>query len=589
MHKSRRWAVNKLSLRVVSAVILAAASFSSSVHAMSFGHSRLLSPTGQPLRIQVPVHNLTPDDIQSLSVVVAPASAWQQAGLTPPVDLSTLQVGLVDGMRAGSRTITVSSPQALSANVADLLLLVRSASGQQQHQVSLLAPTDMQVVRAAQSQAPVMSASSGAGSPPQGQTGSRPAIQVRQGDTMFSLARRHAVPGVSLYQWMVAVQLANPNAFINDNVNLVKAGASLVVPDQAALTDAQARRVFQQHAAAFAQYRQRLARQTGAPLQSGATDRGSVSPAASASSAPASVAQGAADKLVLASAQPASGTQADDDSRVATQKNTEEVRERIADLEENVKNLNQALQQQGPAATEAVADGVEALAEAVGQVAQTASNLASGADTSSGAGASAGGSGAEASAGAANGGANGGATAPAAGASPEAASTPGSAAGTSSATAGSGATAAANGASGAGQPGVAAGTRTGGGATESAAGTSTAGTAGQGIAVTAPSAGPTSTPGASLPGGNTISSDASSASSSSSKAVTPVSWFQDNLLVIITGILAIIVLVVAWLLRRVGRTDDTADTGITEDMVRERLQGINLDLDDDGQKPGTRA
>ena len=68
-----------------------------------------------------------------------------------------------------------------------------------------------------------------------------------------------------------------------------------------------------------------------------------------------------------------------------------------------------------------------------------------------------------------------------------------------------------------------------------------------------------------------------------------MSWFQDNLLVIITGILAIIVLVVAWLLRRVGRTDDTTDTGITEDMVRERLQGINLDLDDDGQKPGTRT
>lgn len=67
-----------------------------------------------------------------------------------------------------------------------------------------------------------------------------------------------------------------------------------------------------------------------------------------------------------------------------------------------------------------------------------------------------------------------------------------------------------------------------------------------------------------------------------------MSWFQDNLLVIITGILAIIVLVVAWLLRRVGRTDDTTDTGITEDMVRERLQGINLDLDDD-QKPGTRT
>ena len=52
------------------------------------------------------------------------------------------------------------------------------------------------------------------------------AIAVRRGDTMFAIGRRHAVDGVSIYQLMMALQRANPQAFIHDNVNLVRAGAT---------------------------------------------------------------------------------------------------------------------------------------------------------------------------------------------------------------------------------------------------------------------------------------------------------------------------------------------------------------------------
>src|SRR3546814_12876380 len=61
-------------------------------------------------------------------------------------------------------------------------------------------------------------------------------INVRPGDTMFAIALRNAVPGVSVYQMMMALQRANPGAFIHDNVNLVKAGATLSVPGMAELT-----------------------------------------------------------------------------------------------------------------------------------------------------------------------------------------------------------------------------------------------------------------------------------------------------------------------------------------------------------------
>lgn len=66
------------------------------------------------------------------------------------------------------------------------------------------------------------------------------------------------------------------------------------------------------------------------------------------------------------------------------------------------------------------------------------------------------------------------------------------------------------------------------------------------------------------------------------KAGQSVSWFQEHLLGSITALLALLVLVIAWLLRRanVARDDDSDDRAspITEAMVKEKLDQINLDL-----------
>lgn len=67
-----------------------------------------------------------------------------------------------------------------------------------------------------------------------------------------------------------------------------------------------------------------------------------------------------------------------------------------------------------------------------------------------------------------------------------------------------------------------------------------------------------------------------------------VSWIQEHLLWVMGGALAIIVFLIAWLLRRANRTDDEfgVDPAVTEAMVRERLQGVDLDLPtQDSSKP----
>ena len=81
--------------------------------------------------------------------------------------------------------------------------------------------------------------------------------------------------------------------------------------------------------------------------------------------------------------------------------------------------------------------------------------------------------------------------------------------------------------------------------------------------------------------GTAVPGTTASGAESGEDANSLSSWFMNNLLIVISGALALIVLILAWLLRRVGaERDDDSDAAITEEMVRERLQSINLDLDD---------
>ncbi|MGB6103958.1 MAG: FimV/HubP family polar landmark protein, partial [Pusillimonas sp.] len=342
----------------------------STSYAASFGHSRLVSALGQPLHINVPVTQLNADDLRSFSASPAPAAAWEQAGLTPPVDLDSMQVRLADGYAPGSKLIQVRSGQAFNKPVADLLLDVRTATGQQRYQVSLLTHARPDAVAPAQ-QGGTDAASS---APPT-------VIHVRRGDTMFAIAQSHAVPGVSVYQMMIALQRANPQAFIHGNLNLVKAGARLTVPDNAALTaisDREARRLFQQQAQAFAQYRQRAAGRTSAVAESGAAG-GVVT--ASGSPLTDQPAAGVQDQLRLSGGQTAAvNTSHAVDNAAATRQGIEESRERVSQLEENVRTLNEALRAQGSAASNLVIDSAKGLSDSIAQVTGTADSPAGSAD-----------------------------------------------------------------------------------------------------------------------------------------------------------------------------------------------------------------
>ncbi|HEY9460886.1 MAG TPA: FimV/HubP family polar landmark protein, partial [Paralcaligenes sp.] len=353
---SRRLAIPALALHVRALVIALSTAMltCTTAYAANFGHSRIVSNPGQPLGIDVPITQLNADDLRSLVVRPASTLAWNQAGLTPPVPLNTMQVRVVDGFRPDAKVIQVRSTQAFSGPVADLLLNVSTASGQQQYQVSIVAPTPSGAFGA------TGAVQAGAAAPGAHSRAKRAqgAIRIRHGDTLWAIARRHAVPGVSIFQMMVALQRANPQAFIHQNLNLIKAGATLTIPDRAALTavsDREARRIFEQQLHDFMKYRQGVASRGANLVRGEAANKGQVLPS-TPSAAPVQP-EGPRDQLKLSTARSAADKAADD--RVATEKGIAESQARVSTLEGNVKDLNQALQSQGRAASDALIGGAK--------------------------------------------------------------------------------------------------------------------------------------------------------------------------------------------------------------------------------------
>lgn len=546
--------------RLIGGLLVVSTLAAGAAQAATFGHARLASAPGDPLSILVPVSDLTAADLRELSAQPAPSADWTRAGLTPPVAIDSLRVTVGPDIQGGGRRVLrIQSGQVFSGTLADLLLDIHTATGEQRYQVSLVAPGPVR----AESPAPASasgSAQTGPSAPALGAAATHTstrripggAIRVRPGDTMFAIARRHAVDGVSVYQLMMALQRANPQAFIHDNINLVRAGASLAVPDVAdmlSISDAEARRQFVRQTAAFDRLRGRLA---SSPARVGdKASGGSVSRGAAPDHTAERPAGG--DRLQLSQG----GRTDAADARTARGHALKDAESRVGQLQDNVQNLNKALQAQGEAARNAAADGAQAIGQSIHQIASAISEAsqeaAAQANAQTAAEATAGGGPAGAAAD--------GTGKPQTSGQAAAQTTPG----TASADAGSAPAGAATAASSAAD-------RVAGGASSGNQDVA-AGRAAPDLASALKPAAPGSTEPVEL--------------QASKRAQHRASWIQDHLLGVMTALLAVIVFIIAWLLRRANTTRDESEDSprVTEAMVREKLQDIDLDLPQQDASP----
>ena len=308
----------------VLAAFAALAVPSTDLGAAGLGRLTVQSALGQPLRAEVEVTSLSALEAQSLAARLASPDAFAQAGLQFSPALSGLQLSVE--ARGGRTMVRITSSQPINEPFVDLLLelswnggkLLReytflldppsvaapantagapdASSGAQPAQAGSLSRTAPARAGAGTSQAGSAAQASSSGSRGSADPASTPPsstgmIEVRRGDTLSAIAGRVKPATATLDQAMIALYQANPNAFAG-NINLLRSGGTLIVPDAASMTELapeEARSQVRMQSADFASYRRQLAglAPTVAAAPSGATASGSVSARVQEGGAPA--------------------------------------------------------------------------------------------------------------------------------------------------------------------------------------------------------------------------------------------------------------------------------------------------------------
>jgi pilus assembly protein FimV len=369
-------ALKQLTAAVASALVL-----SSAAHAAGLGKLTVLSALGQPLRAEIELTAVSSDEASGLVAKLASPDAFRNANIEFNPALLSLRFAVEQ--RGGRQFIRVSSSQPLNEPFVDMLLELSWNNGRLVREYTfLLDPAELRSTQSAQvaaSDAPAArpraesaaapgSAAFDAGSaapaaataaerPRRGRArqgeeagaGSAARYRVKAGDSLGRIAGQLKPVDVSLDMMLVALYRANPEAFIGNNMNRLKSGRILSVPEADAVRatgDAEAHGVVVAHAADFNAYRNKLAGQVGAaePVrtpQPGQSAGGKISAKVEERPTAANESQ---DQLRLSKA-PAAGagagkgatTTAED--TIAQQRAQEEAQKRVKELERNVNDL----------------------------------------------------------------------------------------------------------------------------------------------------------------------------------------------------------------------------------------------------------
>ncbi len=375
---------------LATAAALALLGASLDAQALALGAITVRSALGEPLRAEIEVPQISSEEAATLKASVGSPEAFRAAGVDYPAALAGARVTLqrrANGQAylrvAGERTvnepflgIVIEANWANGRVVRDYTMLVDPPGRAAPPAVTVTpsqvapAPATVQAPRVAAAPAPAPATEAGARPRRDIQPAEVPRraaapggdgapVTVQRGDTAGSIARAHAIDGVSLDQMLVAMLRANPQAFIKGNVNLMRAGAVLQMPsaEQASATSRQAaRRAVVAQTRDFQAYRLGVAQRSGATRVAAATGSasGGVQPEVQDSRAAAP----SQDRLKLSR----SGTQSGAESQLAQSRQAQEQSERVAELNKNLSELAklQAASGNAPAAAINVPTGAPA-------------------------------------------------------------------------------------------------------------------------------------------------------------------------------------------------------------------------------------
>jgi pilus assembly protein FimV len=338
------------------------------VFGAGLGKLTVLSALGQPLSAEIDVVSLQPGEEDSLAARFAPAEAYRQAGIE--FNAALINVRFAIDRKDGRTVIKLASNAPVSEPFLNVLVELSWNTGRLVREYTfLLDPPEYkgpQPVAAAPVTAPMArpepaSAPAAARAPvvaphavearqiPAPATKTAGTYEVKKGDTLAKIATQ-TNPGVSLQQMLIALYRANPEAFVGSNINRLRAGRILNIPDKdaaGAVDQEDARRLVVAQAEDFRAYQAKLAGAVAsAPAEKPAGQRSAIGKITAKADEPA--APDTKDQVKLSKADPdgkgARSKAARGDDASAREKALRESQSRVSDLEKNVQDLQKLLE-----------------------------------------------------------------------------------------------------------------------------------------------------------------------------------------------------------------------------------------------------
>ncbi|TDV53481.1 pilus assembly protein FimV [Pseudomonas helmanticensis] len=360
--------------KLVLAIAAASALSSGMAHALGLGELTLKSTLNQPLVAEIEL--LDVKDLTAAEVVPSLASPedFAKAGVDRQAFLNDLTFTPVLNA-SGKSVLRVTSSKPLSEPMVKFLVQVMWPNGRLLRDYSvLLDPSKFspQTADAAAQPAPsqtITAPTTGATHPTQYTTTPR--------DTLWEIAAK-ARNGGSVQQTMLAIQALNPDAFIGGNINRLKTGQVLRLPDSVQSTALPQSKAIAEVAAqneAWRTGRRYVAKPGTGQQQLDATNRGRGNTAG---------AQNAQDNLSLVSAEsakargkgPAGDAQAlsnklavTQESLDTTRRDNEELKSRVSDLQSQMDKLQKLIELKNNQLAKLQAEGAGAAPAANGAVA----------------------------------------------------------------------------------------------------------------------------------------------------------------------------------------------------------------------------
>ena len=345
------------------------------VHAADLGNFTLNSYLGQPFRAEIDIVSISKEDISTLSAKLASRRTFQYLSVDYAPSLSKFEISIENRVN-GQPYVKIISPQQIVEPFLSILVELNWSSGHliREYAVLLEPPEDSfeAVLPAVEVEAETkvedeieaqVTLSAVQSEPVSAAKPETTYIPVKSGDNLTKIAQKAAYPNVQLNQMLVALHRANRKAFSGNNMNRLKTGPILRIPDAsevAAISPSEADKEVKMQTNNWELYRQKLAAEVSSATlvdeESAQTAAGKIVTKVD-DSAKASVKQ-PEEKLSISNGEGiiegstgdnATNSSQDyivalEDSAISKAKELNEANENIAILEKNIEKLRQLLE-----------------------------------------------------------------------------------------------------------------------------------------------------------------------------------------------------------------------------------------------------